>query len=164
MQPDFDDPDALVPQELNTRDSRAYEERIVDALREHMIGNTAGLVIVDEIDLVGSRPDTLVVFRYHHDSDYAGRQADLVEGPRAEAARLWDFAIDPDDQYSGGMMYSPPVLAAAIGSAFDAAELPLVDPVTLATVGQPPKVFPRVMSEASADQMRSKSKRRVSER
>jgi hypothetical protein len=156
MQPDFDDPQALVPQELNAQGSRAYEERTANALREHMIGSTAGSVIVDEIELVGSRPETRIVFRYHHHPGYLGRHADLVEGPRAEAARLWEFAIDPDDHYSGGMMEPPQALAAAIASAFDAAELPLVDPVTLTTIGEPPKVFPRVMSDAVADQMRRK--------
>jgi hypothetical protein len=130
MQPDFDDPHALVPQGLEAQESRAYEERTVDALREHMIGSMAGLVIVDEIELVGARPETLVLFRYHHHPSYVGRHADLVAGPQAEGARLWEFAIDPDDQYLGGMMEPPPVLAAAIGSAFDAAELPPVDPMT----------------------------------
>ena len=154
MRPDFDDPAALIPQGLDPQESRAYEERTVDAVSEHMIGMTAGLVIVDEIQLVGSRPETPVVFRYHHHPTYVGRHADLVVGPRAEAARLWEFAIDPDDQYSRGMMATPPVLASAIANAFDAAELPLVDPVTLASVGEPRKVFPRVMSEALAEAMR----------
>jgi hypothetical protein len=156
MQPDFDDRDALVSQGLDSDESRAYEERTVHALREHMIGCTAGSVIVDGIELVGSRPETLVVFRYHHHPSYVGRHPDFVAGPRAEAARLWEFAIDRDDQYSRGMMEGPAVLASAIGSAFDAAELPLVDPVTLSCVGEPPKVFPRVMGDAAADGMREK--------
>jgi hypothetical protein len=119
-----------------------------------MIGSTAGSVIVDEIELVGSRPETLVLIRYHHPPSYVGRHEGLVAGPRAEVARLWAFVIDPDDQYSRGMMETPPAIASAIGSAFDAAELPLVDPVTLASVGQPPKVFPRVMSDAVAEEVR----------
>ena len=156
MRPDLNDPHALIPQDLDAQESRAYEERTADALREHLIGSTAGPVIVDEIELVGARPETLVLFRYHHHPSYVERHADLVEGPRAEAARLWEFAIDPEDQYSGGMLDPPPRLAAAIGSAFDAAELPLVDPVTLTPVGRPPNVFPRVMSDAVAEQMRRK--------
>lgn len=156
MRPDFNDPDALVPQGLSSHESRAYEERTVDALRQHMIGMTAGSVIVDEIELVGSRPETLVVFRYHHHPSQVGRYTDLLAGSRAEAARLWEFAIDPDDQYSRGMMEAPPRLASAIASAFDAAELPLVDPLTLTSVGQPPKLFPRVMSDAAAEAMRRK--------
>ncbi|MGH2895838.1 MAG: hypothetical protein ACRDPM_21575 [Solirubrobacteraceae bacterium] len=156
MPPDFDDPDALIPQGLGVKDSRTYEERTVDALREHLIGSAAGPVVVDAIDLVGSRPGTLVVFRYHHNPSYLVQHADLAPGPCAEAASLWEFAIDPDDPYSAGMMGPPGALAAAIGSAFDAAELPLVDPVTLAPVGTPPPVFPRVMSDAVADQVRRK--------
>lgn len=156
MRPDFDDPDALVPQRLDAQESRAYEERTADALREYLIGSTAGPVVVDEIELIGSRPETLVLFRYHHHPGYVTRHVDLVEGPRAEAARFWEFAIDPEDQYAGGMMEQPPRLAAAIGSAFDAAELPLVDPVTLTPIGRPPNVFPRVMSDAVGDQMRRK--------
>lgn len=166
MRSDLDDAQALIPQGLDGQESRAYEERTVDVLREYLIGRVAGLVIVDDIQLVGSRPETMVVFRYHHRPSYVGGHADIVAGPRAEVARLWEFAIDPDDEYSRGMMNSPPVLAAAIGSAFEAAELVLVDPVTLTAVGKPPKVFPRVMNDAAADQMRTKLEafRRQSER
>jgi hypothetical protein len=156
MRPDFNEPHALVPQELDAHESRAYEERTAAALREHFIGSTAGPVIVDEIELVGARPETLVVFRYHHHPSYVERHPDLDEGSRAETARLWEFAIDPEDQYSGDMMDPPPRLAAVIGSAFDAAELPLVDPVTLTPVGRPPNLFPRVMSDVVAEQMRRK--------
>lgn len=53
MRPDFDDPNALVPQRLDAQESRAYEERTVDALREHLIGRAAGPVVVDAI---GARP------------------------------------------------------------------------------------------------------------
>jgi hypothetical protein len=67
----------------------------------------------------------------------------LVAGPPAKVARLWDFAIEPEDKWSQGLMDAPAVLAAAVGSAFDAAELPLVDPQTLAAIGRPPNVFPR---------------------
>lgn len=123
-----------------------------------MIGSAAGSVIVDdEIELVGPRPDTLVVFRYHHHPAYVGRDAELVAGPRAEAARLWNFAIDPDDLYSGEMMDPPAILAASIANAFDAAELPLVDPATLTPAATAPKVFPRVMSDAVAGLIRRKS-------
>jgi hypothetical protein len=48
-------------------------------------------------------------------------------------------------------MDTPPVLAAAIGSAFDAAELSLVDPI-----GRPPNVFTRLLSAANAEFMRRK--------
>ena len=153
---EFEDPQGLVPQELDAQESRAYEERTVEALRERMIGSTAGPVIIDEIELVGFRPDTLVIFRYHHHPSYVGRDAALVAGPCAEAAKLWEFAVDPGDRYSGGKMEAPPVLAASIGSAFEGAELPLVDPVTLIPFGSPPKVFPRVMSDGVAELMRKK--------
>jgi hypothetical protein len=42
------------------------------------------------------------------------------------------------------MMDGPSVLAADIGSAFDAAELTLVDPDTLTPIGIPPRIFPRL--------------------
>jgi hypothetical protein len=156
MQPDFATPDGLVPQSLDAQDSRAYEEHTVDALRSHMMGSATGLVVMDAIELVGSRPETLVVFRYHHNPDHVARNADVMAGARAEAASLWDFAIDPDDAYSVGTMHTPPVLAGAIGSAFDAGELPPVDPATLKPIGRPPKVFPRLLSDANADLMRRK--------
>jgi hypothetical protein len=46
-----------------------------------------------------------------------------------------------------------PVVATEIGSAFDAAELLLIDPDTLTPIGSPPKVFPRLLSEANAELM-----------
>ena len=54
MRPDFDDPDALVPQKLDAQESRAYEERTADALREHLIASAAGPVIVDGVVYVNS--------------------------------------------------------------------------------------------------------------
>lgn len=108
-----------------------------------MLGGEGGLVLIDEIELTGSRPDTLVVFRYHHREEYVGRHPALVDGPQAELARLWEFAIDPEDPYSHGVMDPPGALAAAIGSAFDASELTLADPITLEPIGRPPNIFPR---------------------
>jgi hypothetical protein len=138
----FDDPNRLLPQDLDEQDSRRYEERTIAYLLDHMKPASGGLVQMDTIELLGSRPDTLVVFRYHHRAEYLESDPTLAPGPHAEVARLWDFAID-DHRYSRGMMYTPPVLAAEIGSAFDAAELTLVDPKTLQPIGSPPKVFPR---------------------
>jgi hypothetical protein len=151
----FDDPNALLPQDLDQAQSRKYEERIVRFLHEHMMSANAGLVEMDAIELVGSRPETMVVFRYHHRPAYIGQDPAVVSGSRAEAAKLWEFAID-DESYSGGMMNTPPVVATEIGSAFDAAELPLIDPDTLTPIGSPPKVFPRLLSEANAELMRRK--------
>lgn len=137
-----DDPEALVAQDLSDEDSREYEQRVLAELRRVMIGRGA-LVEMDEIELLGSRPDTLVVFRYHHRDEFVGRHPSLVAGRRAEVARIWEFAIDPDDPWSQGLMDAPGVLAAAIGSAFDASELALVDPDTLVPIGSPPNIFPR---------------------
>ena len=50
MRPDFNDPHALIPQELDAHESRAYEERTAAVLREHLIGSAAGPVIVDDYD------------------------------------------------------------------------------------------------------------------
>lgn len=139
----FDDSDALVPQNLSDADSRVYEERTLEALRVAMIPSPDdALVIMDTIELVGSRPDTLVVFRYHHNPRYVGRSPGLEAGPRAELAGLWEHALDRDP-YVPGLMESPGVLASAIGSAFDAAELDVVDPETLRRIGPAPKVYPR---------------------
>lgn len=132
-----------VPQTLDEEDSREYERRVVAELRRVMMGAARGLVEMDEIELIGSRPETRIVFRYHHRDEFVGRHPSLVGGRRAEVAALWQFAIDEDDPWSRGLMDSPKVLAAAIGSAFDAAELELVDPDTLVVVECPPNIFPR---------------------
>lgn len=148
MDDDFADPSRLVRQDLSADNARAYEERTVAELRQAMMGQRHGLVVIDAIELAGTRPDTLVVFRYHHRGQYRGDPS-FAEGPQAEIATLWEFAIDPDDQYTQGMMDSPGVLAAAIGSAFEAAELSLADPQTLSPIGSPSRVFPRLLSEES---------------
>ncbi|HEY3926432.1 MAG TPA: hypothetical protein VGL75_17860 [Acidothermaceae bacterium] len=116
---------------------------MIDELRRVMLSGQAGLVEIDEIERLGTRPDTVIVFRYHHRPKYVGRDPSIIGGPQAEVARLWQFAIDPDDPWSHGLMDPPEVLAAAIGSAFDAAELTLVDPKSLAPIGHPPNIFPR---------------------
>lgn len=141
-----DDPEDLVPHDLSQSESRVYVSRTVDALRDALIGNDDGgsLVMIDEVEAIGDRPDTRVIFRYHYRPQFVGRDPALVLGPLAEAAALWQFAIDPDDRWDTGLMDSPGVLAAAIGSAFDAAELDLVDPVSLEPIGTPPKIFPRL--------------------
>jgi len=138
-----DDPDEAVPQELSDEDAVEYERRVLAELRRVMIGGEGGLVEVDAVDSLGSRPDTLVVFRYHYRPLYLGRHPSTVAGPRAEVARLWEFAIDAHDPWSPGLMDPPNVLAAAIGSSFDASELHLVDPDTLAPMGSAPNIFPR---------------------
>lgn len=132
-----------MPQDLSDEDSREYERRVIGELRRVMIGGQGGLVEIDEVESLGSRPDTLIIFRYHHRPQYVGRHLSILAGPRAEAARLWEFAIDADDPWSHGVMDPPEVLAAAIGSSFDASELSLVDPDTLAPIGRPPNIFPR---------------------
>jgi hypothetical protein len=137
----FDDPNALVPQDLNAADSRAYELRTVEFLREWPVGvPSTGLVVFDDVQLIGTRPDTLVVFRYHHRPEYVGRAPELVDGPLTEIAPFWEFALDEDVT---GMMDPPGVLAAAIGSAFDAAELMIADPQTLRPIRRAPAIFPR---------------------
>jgi hypothetical protein len=142
----FADPDAVVTQDLDEADSRAYEEHTVRALREVLLGLDAGLVTVDAVDLVGSRPDTLVVFRYHHRPQYVGQHPGLVAGPCAEIARLWEYAIDDEDPQR--RMEGPRMLAGTIGMAFEASELTLVEPDTLAAIGRPPAVFPRLYTWA----------------
>ena len=140
----FADLDALVPRDLDRADSRAYEKHTVRELRRVLSGlDEDTLVAVDAVDLVGSRPDTLVVFRYHHRPQYVGRQPGLVAGQRAEIARFWEFAMEPYDALPG-WLDSPRTLAACIGNAFEAAELTLADPHTLAAIGRPPRVFPRL--------------------
>jgi hypothetical protein len=141
----FDDPNALVPQDLGTADSRAYELRTVELLREWLVGvPSTGVVVVDDVQLIGTRPDTLVVFRYHHRAEFIGRAPELVDGPLAEIAPLWEFAIDEEDRWARGKMDGPGVLAASIGSAFTASELMLADVETLRPIRRAPAIFPRL--------------------
>ena len=140
-----DDPSEPVPQDLDDEEARVYEERTVDALRAGLFPPRGGFVVVDEVEAVGSRPDTKIVFRYHHREEFVGRDPSIVPGPLAEVARLWEFATD-DDPWANGLMDPPELLAASIASAFEAAELLLVDPVSLVPIGSPPKIYPRLYS------------------
>ena len=83
-----------------------------------------------------------MVFRYHHRPEVVGRRPELVDGPLVETARFWEFAIDEDERWSRGMMDGPGVLAAAVVSAFTAAELTIADPDTLWPRHQAPAIFP----------------------
>jgi hypothetical protein len=140
----FDDPNALVPQDLGPADSRAYEVRTVELLREWLVGvPSTGMVVVDDVQLIGTRPDTLVVFRYHHRAEFIGRGPELVEGPLAEIAPLWEFAIDEEDPWASGKMDGPGGLASSICSAFSASELMLADVETLRPIRRAPATFPR---------------------
>jgi hypothetical protein len=94
MRPLPDDLAALAPQDLSHDDSRAYVSRTIEAPRHALIGNGDGLVMIDEIEAIGDRPDTRVIFRYHHRREFIDRDPALVAGPLAEAASLWSFAID----------------------------------------------------------------------
>jgi hypothetical protein len=137
---DFDDPSALVPWDLGVSQSRAYELRTVQELQEVLVGKQFSIrpLIVDRVELSGNRPDTLVLFRYHYRPEFVGRSPELVSGDLVEVAEFWPMA---SDEWSRGMMDGPAVLAAAIGSAFDAAELMIVDPETLEPLRRAPAIF-----------------------
>jgi hypothetical protein len=88
----FDDPQAVVRRDLGDADSHAYELLVVSFLREWMMVDREewlhpGVVIIDNIELVGMRPDTQVLFRYHHRPHVIEKDAGLGPGPLAEAAR-----------------------------------------------------------------------------
>jgi hypothetical protein len=139
----FDDPMALVPAEMDADDARRYERRVLELLREHFVGApSTGILIVDDVELVGSRPDTLVVFRYHHRPEYVGRHQALVDGPLAEIYPLWEDLLDESEQpYRRGMIDGPGQAAVSAGSAFTATELMIADPETLTPIRRAPAVF-----------------------
>src|SRR5438270_11443065 len=99
-----EDPRAAVPQDLSDSDVREYERRVAGELREVMIGGQGGLVEVDEIELVVSRPDTLIVFRYHHRDEYVGSEPSLVARAASRGSSATGLAVDRDDtcQLPGG--------------------------------------------------------------
>jgi hypothetical protein len=138
--PSFDDPTALVPADLSAEDARRYEVCVLEELRNHFIGRpTTGLVVVDEIEIVGSRPDMLFVFRYHHRPEFIGRAPEVVEGPLVEVAELWDLLLDESHPNT---IEGPAIAAVYLGSAFDAAELMIADPETLRPLRRAPAIFP----------------------
>jgi hypothetical protein len=139
----FDDPMALVPEEMDGDDARRYEHRVLELLREHFVGApSTGILVIDDIELVGSRPDTLVVFRYHHPPEYVGQHPDLVEGQLVEIYRLWEDLLDESEQpYRRGMIDGPGQAAVSAGSAFTATELMIADPETFAPIRRAPAIF-----------------------
>jgi hypothetical protein len=80
----FDDPSYLPPAELNATESRQFEEAVLKALRDALpAGSTFGVYVIESIDLVGQRPDTVVAFTYHEVDDKTRRL-------RADAS-IWEI-------------------------------------------------------------------------
>ena len=45
-------------------EARAYEEKIVELLRDHLLPNPGPVIALESIELRGERPDTEIIFRY----------------------------------------------------------------------------------------------------
>ncbi|HEX6459574.1 MAG TPA: hypothetical protein VF032_11705 [Thermoleophilaceae bacterium] len=67
----FDDPYFQPPTELSDAEARAYEEKIVELLRDALLPSAGPVFFVEAVELRGKRPDTEVIIRYR-DSRKAG--------------------------------------------------------------------------------------------
>jgi hypothetical protein len=60
----FDDPHFCPPADIRAVEARAYEEKIVDMLREELLTSPGPKRFLQSIELRGERPDTEIIFRY----------------------------------------------------------------------------------------------------
>lgn len=71
-----DDPNFEPPADIVGAEARAYEEKIVEMLREHLLPSPGPTRFLKSIELRGQRPETEIIFRYR-----AGSAREL-RGPR----------------------------------------------------------------------------------
>ena len=60
----FDDPHFCPPADIRGTEARAYEEKIVELLREELLPSRGPKHFVQSIELRGERPDTEIILRY----------------------------------------------------------------------------------------------------
>jgi hypothetical protein len=97
----FDDPHFLPPANIRGEETRAYEEKIVELLRDALMPSSGPVLFVEKVELQGERPDTEVIIRYRDTRK---------PGLHAVRSRPWKEFIEDDDD---GLLPD----AASIGSA-----------------------------------------------
>lgn len=109
----FDDPTYAPPADLSAEEFREYELAVSGAMRHAVLGKDHGLWVFDEIELQGSRPETVVVFRYRRKS----RPDRLLE----TKAPIWPDVTEegPEDNRRLDPAYA---LASWLWSSFEAGE------------------------------------------
>jgi hypothetical protein len=60
----YDDPHYQPPSDIQGAEARAYEEKILEMMREAMLPSAGPMIALQAIELRGERPDTEVIFIY----------------------------------------------------------------------------------------------------
>jgi hypothetical protein len=90
----YDDPNFQPPADIEGAEARAYEEKIVEMLREHLLPSPGPTLFLKSIELRGQRPQTEIIFRYtkrDRPGNFAGRvQPWKEEWPTSGAAEYFN--------------------------------------------------------------------------
>lgn len=84
----YDDPHFEPSADIQRADAHAYEQKIVELLRERLLPSAGPTIFLQSIELRGERPDTEVIFHYTTESS---------PRPRTARAALWQEGWVRDD-------------------------------------------------------------------
>jgi hypothetical protein len=76
-----DDPHFEPPADITGGEARAYEDKIIEMLRDELLPSQGPVIFLDSIERRGERPDTEIIFHYH-DTRHPGQRF-------ARRALLW---------------------------------------------------------------------------
>jgi hypothetical protein len=111
----YDDPHYEPPADIEGADARAYEEKILELMRDAMLPDQGSSVItLQAIELRGERPDTEVIFIY----------SDARKPGERFAKRTWlwrGWTVDDDPRFAD-TLNEPASVAGWVGGAFSAHE------------------------------------------
>lgn len=113
----YDDPHYQPPANIEGAEARAYEEKILELLRDALLPSDGPVIALQAIELRGERPDTEVIFIY----------TDTREPGQRFAQRTWLWK-DPfrwpleDDPRFDNTLNEPASVASWVGGAFSAHE------------------------------------------
>lgn len=114
----YEDPHHRPPADIWGPDARAYEEKIVELLRERLLPNSGQVKALRSIELRVERPDTEIIFRYTDARDRA---------EHARGAALWRDSWPTDGAAEYGRLHDPASVAGWLLVAWQAGELEAID-------------------------------------
>ncbi|MFZ1993625.1 MAG: hypothetical protein WAU75_05900 [Solirubrobacteraceae bacterium] len=122
MSSSYDDPFYQPPADIQGAEARAYEEKVLELMRDAMLPDHGAVIRLEAIELRGERPETEVIFIY----------TDTREPGQHFAKRTWLWK-DPfrwplqDDPRFADTLNEPASVAAHVGGAFSSHECDLIE-------------------------------------
>jgi hypothetical protein len=116
----YDDPHFEPPADIAGAEARAYEDKIIESLRESLLPSPGPVILLDSVERRGERPDTEIVFHYH-DTRFPGQRF-------ARRARLWKDGWPFDENEAvADRLHEAASVAGWINAAWFAGELEQIE-------------------------------------